>query len=390
MSPSKAAPTPSKRPSRSTARGSAPRSAASKGSSSSRRSSTRSTRSRGPVIRLPKWLVGGKKGRPLVTGISPERQLDLVGVVLALLGALTLLSLVSSSRGTLTGWWLGSLSRLVGWGIYLLPVALLAVGLWLVLRNIERLPQVALERLVGLALLYLTILGFLQLIGSLSLGDLEPAAGGGWIGGWIAGTLVSLLGQAGSFIVLLALLILSLALSLDVSIPEIFRWVPPLLDRFRAAWNAYLDQRQQRIEAARLSQEAARGLPHSFTPLSDGPAEDEEYDPDESEPHDGQDHQPAATPQVSLAASQAATPWVIPQIETILEQGAPQAVDAESDQRRGRVIEETLASFGAPGHSRRDPPRTDHHPVRASNPISSKTAAGPHPGARQQDRRPGR
>jgi len=348
MSPSKAAPTPSKRQARSSSRGTASRGTAAKSSSPSRRSSAGPARSRAPLIRLPKWLTGGKKGRPLVTRISPERQLDLLGVILSLLGLLTLLSLVSSSRGTLTGWWLGSLSTLVGWGVYLLPVALLAVGLWLVLRNIERLPQVALERLVGLALLYLSILGFLHLVGMLSSGVLEPSEGGGMIGGWIAGTLVNLLGQAGSIIVLLALLITSLALSLDVSIPEVFRWVPPLVARISAAWNTYIEERRQRIEAARLREESARGLPPSFTPLS-SPYEEEAYDEDEVETEDQSGQHPPVQMAGAVSAANAA-PWVIPQIETILEQGAPQAIDAESDRQRARVIEETLASFGAPGH----------------------------------------
>ena len=54
----------------------------------------------------------------LFDGISPERKWDLVGLVLALTGLLTLLSLLSAERSALIGNWVFFLSRLFGWGIF--------------------------------------------------------------------------------------------------------------------------------------------------------------------------------------------------------------------------------------------------------------------------------
>ncbi|TLN08195.1 hypothetical protein FDZ74_12285, partial [bacterium] len=79
--------------------------------------------------------------------------MDVVGVILALLGLLSLLSLLSGSNGSLTGWWVNFLRQAAGWGAFILPVALLGVGLWLVLRNIDRLPLLSVERLTGIILL---------------------------------------------------------------------------------------------------------------------------------------------------------------------------------------------------------------------------------------------
>ena len=101
--------------------------------------------------------------------LSTERKLDLLGALLSLIGLLTLLSLLSSEQGVLTGWWAGLLTQLTGWGNFLLPALLLVFGMWLVLRNIDRLPSLSLPRLSGLILLYLNIQTWLHL-----------AAGGGW------------------------------------------------------------------------------------------------------------------------------------------------------------------------------------------------------------------
>ncbi|HEY3343921.1 MAG TPA: DNA translocase FtsK 4TM domain-containing protein, partial [Anaerolineaceae bacterium] len=316
-----------------------PASGSSHASSTPRRSSTRAPhRGQGPIIRLPGWLIGGSQGRPLLSSISPERQLDLLGVFLALLGLLTLLSLLSASRGSLTGWWVDSLAKALGWGVYLLPIALLAVGLWLVLRNIQRLPQVAFERIVGIFLIYFNLLAFFHLLSG-SPTDLA-LSGGGQVGAWTANLLIGAVGLAGSVIVLVGWLLISLTLILDISIPEIFRWAPPLFERLRRAWDAYFEERRMSTYQA-----AREDLPAAFTPLprphSDAVPGDEPSAAASA---------PAPAAQNLLGPEAPHTPWVLPPVETILEPGVPAANDDETDKQRAHVIEETLASFGAPAH----------------------------------------
>ena len=67
---------------------------------------------------------------------------------------LTLLILFSSNRSAPSGMWITILRKGFGWGMYLLPLTLLVVGLWLILRNFERIPLPSIERLFGLSLLY--------------------------------------------------------------------------------------------------------------------------------------------------------------------------------------------------------------------------------------------
>ena len=82
--------------------------------------------------------------------LSPERKLDVVGAVMAVVGLLTALILFSAQRSALTGSMMRLLSQMFGWGIYILPVALIVMGLWLIFRRIEKLPRLSLDRATGL------------------------------------------------------------------------------------------------------------------------------------------------------------------------------------------------------------------------------------------------
>ena len=61
--------------------------------------------------------------------------------------------------------------------MYLFPIGLMATGLWLVLRNFERVPQLAVERLLGLALLYLDLLAIFHYIAMLQTDQNSAGAG---------------------------------------------------------------------------------------------------------------------------------------------------------------------------------------------------------------------
>ena len=51
-----------------------------------------------------------------------------------------------------------------------------------------------------------------------------------------------------------------------------------------------------------------------------------------------------------MQPSAPATGWVLPTVDAILDMSTPQAVQSGADEQRARLIEETLASFGVPGH----------------------------------------
>src|SRR5512147_864308 len=96
--------------------------------------------------------------------LTPERRLDVVGTIMSVAGLLTLLILFSAQRSALTGSLMRFLGQMFGWGIYILPVALVLMGLWLILRRIEKLPPLSLERATGIVLFFFWLLAVMHSI----------------------------------------------------------------------------------------------------------------------------------------------------------------------------------------------------------------------------------
>ena len=180
--------------------------------------------------------------RQITTGLSLDRKLDITGIVLALVGLLTLLSLLSVSNSTPTGNWLLFLSKAFGWGTFIFPLALVTLGLWLVLRNFERIPQLSVERMLGFVMLYADLLVglhfFLLPAGREQAYQMAAEGqGGGYTGAFLLFLMQDNIGWGGAAVAMLAWLLIALALAFDVTVIELFRWIPPLVLRFQDWWD---------------------------------------------------------------------------------------------------------------------------------------------------------
>jgi DNA segregation ATPase FtsK/SpoIIIE, S-DNA-T family len=262
--------------------------------------------------------------------LSSERKLDLVGIVLALGGILITLTLFASSRSAITGGFLHLLSQLIGWGIYILPLGLIAFGLWVILRKIERIPTLSLERAVGSVLLLLWLLTTMHSI--IAQPEMAQVAaldgvGGGYIGGVFERILWFSLGPLGAVIALGAWFLIALTMTLDVTIQDLFRWTGPLVARISSLLNKPLTS----------DTASAQDVPMSdFTPLTPSPA---------AGPIPGPG---AGYPTVTTTTSAPVIQWVLPEINEILNAGSAPSVNDDFVKQRANLIEETLASFGAP------------------------------------------
>ena len=273
------------------------------------------------------------KSKVASPGLSLDRKLDILGIALILVGVLGLLSLASPSDGGLAVF-AGMMRQWFGWGMYLLPLGLFAVGLWLVLRNFERVPQVSLERVLGAGLLYANLLILLHFLllpetRQASFALATEGKGGGYLGAGILETLKAVAGTGGAVIAWLALLLIGLMLALDVPVAELFRWAPALLRRFQ-------DSIHPR-PAASAEIPPTPGIPTGLREMS---AERPIQPKPVAAPSNAQNFHPSQ--------AMPATSWTLPPIAEILEAGDHVQGDEENDQHRARVIEETLASFGAP------------------------------------------
>jgi len=159
-----------------------------------------------------------------------DQWLDIAGYGLLTIAGLTLLSFLSASHGTLPAWWLRILRGVLGWGAYLMPLLVGAVGLWLVLRQFgDKLPQVSPWQFGGALTGYVLLLVTLHLLASLFFleGDMraiaEAGLGGGRVGAAIGLHLLRGVGVAGTLVALLFGWVIIVAVTFRVTLEEILR-----------------------------------------------------------------------------------------------------------------------------------------------------------------------
>jgi S-DNA-T family DNA segregation ATPase FtsK/SpoIIIE len=264
--------------------------------------------------------------------LSPERRLDVIGTVLGALGFVILLGLISANRSVLVGGAILFLSQFFGWGVYVLPLGLLVFGLWLIFRKIERVPPLSVERAIGSLFLFLWLLTMLH--SSVAGPDnAESVAltgmGGGYLGSLFVRLIWFSLGNAGALVAMTGWLVLALAMTLDVSVQDLFRKLDPLWARLRALL--------ARKVGSNAQPQPEQANENGYIPIK-----------------------PSAEPAVPTGAAVPAPTvlttttgasvihWTLPQSADILDASSAPAINEEFIQQRAHLIEETLASFGAP------------------------------------------
>jgi DNA segregation ATPase FtsK/SpoIIIE-like protein len=137
---------------------------------------------------------------------------SILGLVLLVLGAMTLIALLPTTRGgSLTSWWTDLFAPWFGTMRWLLPFFLLASGWWLEWGPGKRPGSGWGITVIGLAITYAGVVGAAQVI----------SVSGGRIGRFLSGTLGDLLGPAGAFVLLLALAALGLVVGFGIPLRQL-------------------------------------------------------------------------------------------------------------------------------------------------------------------------
>jgi S-DNA-T family DNA segregation ATPase FtsK/SpoIIIE len=270
---------------------------------------------------------------PLWSRLSLDQKLDLLGILLTLTGLSLGLILLSPKHGAASETLVSLLRRGFGWGGFLFPLVLMTSGIWLILRRFERLPRLSAARGLGFVLTFAGLLTLLHLLASPAdrpeaLALAGQGEGGGYLGAFLFLMLTHNFGNLGATIALTAWLLIALALLLDTSVLDLFHWATPLLQRL----------------ISRLKDQVTKAIASLRKPAS--PAkEDGSKAPSPAAMSQGTQ----SLPFVSLSNPREQPPkWVLPSIADILENGGAATYDEEVDRHRAQIIEETLASFGAP------------------------------------------
>ncbi len=308
---------------------------------------------------------------------NPVVRPELVGLILLALALLTGLSLLSASRGALTEGWLRLLRGFIGWGMYLAPIVLGAMGVWMLRRFAAEDSQEKWEKPVGMLLLFLVLLALFHLISpGAGFEDFDEPGGGGLLGWTLGELLVAAVGVAGSVVILIVLALISLILISSLSLVE-------LAEMGRNARDQIADWRRRRALATINHQPA---LPLPGDQPRPGllqrvlPSSQEETLSQEAALSPGGPPASGYAMPVPGAATRTTPPgmlfprvvgaqsWQLPPLTDILEEGIEQEISQQEIRQRVRIIEETLASFGIEAK------------VREINPGPAVTQFGIEPG----------
>jgi len=308
------------------------------------------------LFQKPPWRTGKQQAprRPTTLsqkvslpkeGLSLDQKLDLLGVIFFAIGVVTLLSMVSVSQGWLTNVLVELLLIAFGWGAVILPLVLMVLGAWLILRRFERIPTPTLERLVGVFLLYINVLVIFHWLGVLfgmseAQQDRANVLFGGKVGAAFFNLLQDGLGLIGATIALFSWTIISLIFAFDIRLAQALSGLAHLGTRFLDWW----DERQAGTENGSPRQPESI-VPAASSPLSSSPSVSSIYPSQRAGQGDS-----AALARSTKDAGDRAVNWQLPSLAEILETGGIVQNSEEIDQHRARVIEDTLISFGAPAH----------------------------------------
>jgi len=130
----------------------------------------------------------------LATVLSFVLRSQIIGVLLAIVGLLTLVSLPGADQGVFTRWWIGNLRVAFGAGVYLVPIVCGIGGYWLVVRSIKT-DSLDWRRILGLAIAFLVFLAFAHIFAGQPVAPLALAGnGGGYLGFLVGQPLIDVLG----------------------------------------------------------------------------------------------------------------------------------------------------------------------------------------------------
>jgi S-DNA-T family DNA segregation ATPase FtsK/SpoIIIE len=280
--------------------------------------------------------------------LTGEQRLDILGGVLIVLGIFSGLSLFSNGS-QLAIWWAGLLKWIVGWGVFALPIGLIISGLYLLLRRIERIPRPPLEKVTGYILMYITLLGLMHFFGGGMQNPYllaERHGGGGYIGASILNLLLEALGGFGAFLILLALLLLSLVLSFDVSLS---RAVSLARERLRGGDSAQAEADVETYTYEPVRPVRARPAVQQPEDIESADTEPEDFIPIPQVAANPPPAKAADSPRVTTRRVEPEKHWDLPKLDGILEYGIPREENEKQNAEKARIIEETLRHFGAPG-----------------------------------------
>ena len=300
---------------------------------------------------------------------------EVQGIVLVLLSVFTLLSLFTNSRGSITGAWIDLVRSLTGDGVWGVPLLTGALGLWMVIRAVEKMPDLPWQKPAGVLVIFIAYITGATLASPpfLRVAQAEQGEGGGWIGFYLADFLEAALSLWGAWAAVTALAVVGLVLLTDRLLLDLALDSWDALADLAGEWQSGRQERMPDIQPAlpmpsgeiplwkrlldRFRQEpqaaaspwvglpaGANGQPAAASQSQAAPAPTAPAPGTARQPLTPASGEAALSPRIVGGVQQ----WQLPRLADMLDSW-DRYVDSDEDiRRRGRLIEDTLALFGVP------------------------------------------
>ena len=299
--------------------------------------------------------TASSRRRGATPAIEPRIR-DEIGAIAVVAFALLSTVALATDQGAVLQWWRSALFAVLGWGAWLVPLALGAVALELWFGFVRR--ESVLPILGGLVIL-VALLG-------LTRHYVRDDVAGGYVGGAVARAAAGLFGQIGAPIALGALVLVGIVMAANRTIADL--WKPvwrqrPSMGGLRPGtlipggtatrFDRIVDEDDEPGEPLRIHiPEERPARPRPAPPAA--PAEAQK--PSAPEPLLESERQPFAVSTAGLASAAVIAegvlhadppdkPWVLPALD-LLEEGSAARSGKDELIRNKRVIEETLSHFG--------------------------------------------
>jgi DNA segregation ATPase FtsK/SpoIIIE, S-DNA-T family len=152
---------------------------------------------------------------------------DVFGIGFIIIGIISFLNTFNLTSGKLVDRWVGMIFKWFGSGSYLLFLILLIVGIFILLRHIERFPKIDFKKMIGMELLLFLISALFSSFGGFSVKRANLGLDGGIIGWGIARLVRNIIGDIFTY----PFLIIA-AVFLTISVLGLHKKIIHLLDGF--------------------------------------------------------------------------------------------------------------------------------------------------------------
>ena len=231
----------------------------------------------------------------------------------------------------------------------------------MIFRNSEKLPQLSPERILGILLIFVNLTVWINLFSGAGWEKDSAIIGGGSIGAAFEHFFISGLGISAAVIALLGWLLIGLILTLDLALVDLFKWITKWFENSRSEQKSQIPEKYSQEENNEFEKilpdavESEKELPNTFVPLRNlnQVEQNEKAKPrkNRNKTEEAQSRQqPESKSEAVIPVKPPKTIWTLPKAEEILDPPTPVSIQENIEQETANLIEETLSSFGVPGH----------------------------------------